>query len=130
MISPSLSYESRGGEDLPFKIDLRGIGVGGLGVDVRGTKLRDERDGFSNVDDRCSALLKDRGDMSDGDSGSVLWGILGVFRRALGLPRLCFVLNMKGRYGKRRKRGDVLVEDLQTGNRKGWRFMQRVITMC
>jgi len=39
-------------------------------------------------------------------------------------------LNMKGRYGERRKRGDVVVEDLQTGNREGWRFMQRVITMC
>lgn len=79
IISPSLSYESRVGEDVPFRIDLRGIGVAGLGVGARGAKLRVERDGFASVDDRCSALLKDRGDVNDGESGSALWGILGVF---------------------------------------------------
>jgi hypothetical protein len=81
VISPSLSYKSRGGEDLPLRIDLRG-----LGVEARDAEP--ERDGFSNVGCcRCSALLKERGDMNDGDSGSVLWGILGVFRGTLGLPR-------------------------------------------
>jgi len=74
-------------------MDLRGCGVEGLGVEARDSELW--RDVFRSVDGRYSALLEDRGGMRDGDSGSAIGGILGVLRLGLGLPRSCFVLNMK-----------------------------------
>lgn len=48
VISPSLSYESRGGEALPFRMDLRGCGVEGLGVGARDTELGREDLGSVN----------------------------------------------------------------------------------
>jgi hypothetical protein len=63
---------------LPFRIDLRGCGVEGAGVCAREVEL--EREGLSIVNERCSALLKERGGMSGGDCGSALGGILGVLR--------------------------------------------------
>lgn len=100
---------------MPFRIDLRGCGVEGLGVGARETELG--REGLINVNERCSALLKEREDMSGGDCGSAFGGILGVLRLKLGLPRSCFVLYMK--VVKVANAGESLVADFKTMEGRG-----------